>query len=180
MLTKVYYVIFATMIMSFVVFASCRKKEKVPLVPDDYRSWNKTIDEVLDYPIPGHESNCRIIYINATGEQVQPTKKNNRVFYDYPEGTIIVKEIYAGLKPPKEDEIPEKLTVMIKDAQHPNSRNGWLWIVKDVKTGEETIIDYEFCVECHANANEPHPYGDKNPNGDFRDYAYFLPSNVLP
>jgi hypothetical protein len=54
---------------------------------------------------------------------------------------------YRGLKSPKKDEIPTQLTVMIKDAQHSKSRNGWLWIVKDVKMGEETIIDYEFCKE---------------------------------
>lgn len=167
------------MIMSFVVFASCRKKEKVPLVPDDYRSWNKTTDKTLDYPIPGHESNFRIIYINSTGEKVQTTEKNNRVFYEYPEGTIIVKEVYYGLEHPEQDEVPKELTVMIKDPQHQQSRSGWLWILKDVKTGEETIIDYEFCVECHANANETHPYGDENPNEDFRDSVYFPPAHTL-
>jgi hypothetical protein len=166
------------MITGFVVFASCNKEEKAPLIPDDYRSWKRITDNALDYPIPGHESNCRIIYINATGAQVQPTEKNNRVFYDYPEGTIVVKEIYAGLEPPEKNETPENLTVMIKDAQHPDSRNGWLWIVKDLKTKEETIIDYEFCVDCHANANERHPYGDENPNEEFRDYVYFPPSPV--
>ncbi len=32
-----------------------------------------------------------------------------------------------------------------------------------------------FCITCHANANEKHPYGDKNPNEEFRDYVYFVP-----
>ena len=176
---RIYYTLFTIFIIILLVGSSCRKKETAPSVPDDYRSWKKPTDETLDYPIPGHENNCRIIYINLTGENVRMTKKNNRIFYEYPEGTVIVKEVYKGLEPPTEDEEPLTLTVMIKDAEHPKARSGWLWIVKNFQTGEEMLIDYEACVACHANANERHPYGDKNPNGDYRDYVYFPPRPPL-
>jgi hypothetical protein len=45
--------------------------------------------------------------------------------------------------------------------------------VRDTASGQEKVIDYEFCYDCHANANEPHPYGDRNPHGEFRDYVFF-------
>jgi hypothetical protein len=177
---KLYHTTFMLFMVGILLFASCHQKKQVSLVPDGYRAWQQTTDTELNYPIPGHENNYRIIYINATGENVQITPKKNRVFYEYPEGTMIVKEIYKGLGDPEKGTMPEQLTVMIKNARHPQARGGWIWIVKNMQTKEETVIDYEFCVDCHANANEPHPYGDKNPNGDFRDYVYFPPTHPLP
>lgn len=174
---KFSYLTFITLFIIIVGFAACQQKEQPKLTPDNYRSWSKTVETLLDYPIPGHESNCRIIYINAKGENVRPTEKNGRLFYAYPEGTIVVKEIYRGLKQPKEDETPIKLSVMIKDSQHPQSQSGWLWIVTIPANREERIIDHNLCVDCHTNANEPHPYGDKNPNSDFRDFVYFPPQH---
>jgi hypothetical protein len=35
-----------------------------------------------------------------------------------------------------------------------------------------------FCVTCHANANEKHPYGDRNPREEFRDYVFFVPGGA--
>jgi len=40
-------------------------------------------------------------------------------------------------------------------------------------TAKETVITEEFCITCHGNANESHPYGDKNPNNEYRDYLFF-------
>jgi hypothetical protein len=57
--------------------------------------------------------------------------------------------------------------------EDPHSRGGWLWVAKAVGSGEETIIDWEFCFDCHANANEPHPYDDGNPGKEFRDHVFF-------
>ncbi|MBD3304940.1 hypothetical protein GF339_01150 [candidate division KSB3 bacterium] len=153
----------------------CQKQEEVPAIPAEYRDWTITNDIALDYPIPGHEDNCRVIYINPTGEQVQPTEHQGRVVYDYPEGTIIVKEVYEGLEEPEEGEEPMSLTVMIKAPQHPQSRAGWLWIVTSSASGQQQIIERDFCVDCHANANESHPYADKNVSNEFRDYVYFPP-----
>ena len=161
--------------LAIIGFASCQQKEQPKLTPENYRLWNKTIDTILDYPVPGHKDNCRIMYINTIGEGVQMTEENGRMVYEYPEGTIIVKEIYRGLEPPQEKEQPVQLTIMIKDSQHPQALSGWVWLVTTPATGEEQIFDYNFCADCHTNANEPHPYGDKNPNADFRDFVFFPP-----
>lgn len=174
---KAYHLMFGIPVLAIMVFVACQQKEPSQLTPDDYRSWNKTTDTVFNYPVPGHENHFRVIYINDIGNSVQPTQKNGRRIYDYPKGTIIVKEIYQGLEQSKNGEEPIQLAVMIKDSEHPKSRAGWLWIAVTYATKEERIIDYEFCVDCHANANEPHPYGDKNPNSDYRDCVYFPPQH---
>ncbi len=160
--------------VSVIIFsaAGCRKKETAQLlVPEHYTDWAITADH-LNYPIPGHESHYRRIFINPTGEKVTTEKKNGRLFYTYPKGTVIIKEIYPTLTPAK-DTKPISLSVMIKDPENPKARDGWVWIIKDLKKNTEKIIDYEFCFDCHTNANEPHPYGDGNPQGDFRDYVFF-------
>lgn len=103
-------------------------------------------------------------------------EENGRQRHEYPEGTIIVKEIYKGLEEPEEGEEPISLTIMIKAPQHSDAQNGWLWISKTFHPEKEQIIEHEFCMDCHANANEPHPYGDKNPNNEYRDFVYFPPA----
>lgn len=155
--------------------ATCQKAPDIPSIPADYRSWRQTTNIPLNYPIPGHESHFRRIFINATGEQVQRSEKNGRAFYEFPEGTMIVKEIYDGLDTPQPNALPVLLDMMFKQPQHPQARGGWVWAVKNVQTGETRIFGQELCVDCHANANERHPYGDRNPNEEFRDYTYFLP-----
>ena len=150
---------------------SCAR-EALPLVPDDYTSWKSPTEEVLNYPIPGHMEHYRRIFINRTGEGVTVESRGGRSYHDYPKGTIIVKEIFPSLEA-SADEKPMALTVMIKDPEHPQARGGWVWVRKVVETAEETVIDYELCFDCHANANESHPYGDGNPEGEFRDFVYF-------
>jgi len=151
---------------------ACARPAPRALVPADYASWERTTERDLDYPVPGHEDHHRRIYMNQTGEEVRIAERQGRVFHDYPEGTVVVKEVYAGLQV-RPDETPFQLTVMIKKPRDPLARGGWLWVVRDVATGQERIIDYEFCYDCHSNANEAHPYGDKNPRGEFRDYVFF-------
>jgi hypothetical protein len=158
-------------LLSAALMISCAQRKN--LIPDNYKSWERTVKEVLKYPIPGHENNYRKIYINETGEKVIETKAPNRASsYKYPEGTIIVKEIYSS-ENYTEAATPQSLTCMVKDSKDPLSRGGWLWVMKSVPDGKERIIDFSFCITCHANANEPHPYGDHNPEGEFRDYVYF-------
>lgn len=161
-----------------ILLTTCgQERQHSMLVPDAtiYRTWKK-MPALLNYPIPGHRDNFRIIYINPTGEKLQRNEQDNRIRCEYPEGTIIVKEVYVGADYPETQEQPTQLTVMIKAPQDPKARNGWLWISKDVSSGTENIIDYEFCSECHSNANEPHPYGDGNPDAEYRDYVYFPPN----
>jgi len=151
---------------------SCARPAPRAPVPADYASWERTTTAVLDYPVPGHEEHHRRIFINRIGQGMRREVRQGRVVHDYPEGTVIVKEIYAGLQL-RQGEAPFQLTVMIKKPKDPLARGGWLWVVRDMASGQETVIDYEFCFDCHSNANEPHPYGDKNPGGEFRDYVFF-------
>ncbi|UCF96046.1 MAG: cytochrome P460 family protein [Spirochaetaceae bacterium] len=157
-----------------ILLVSCRKEERGSLVPEasQYRLWEQPIPVILDYPIPGHEDNRRRIFINPRGTEVRIEQLENRVYWDYPEGTVIVKEIIAGLEGANTDS-PFQITAMVKASRDPQSRGGWLWIVKPLDSDEETIVDWEFCFDCHANANEPHPYGDGNTADEFRDYVFF-------
>ena len=66
-----------------VLLASCARQTAVQ-VPPDYRSWKRTTDETLDYPIPGHMDRLRRIYINAVGETVTVSEEAGRTVWDYP------------------------------------------------------------------------------------------------
>jgi len=152
---------------------SCeRRAEPDALVPDNYTSWDGTADTTLDYPIPGHADTFRRIYINDTGQNVQVEQVGNRKVYRYPEGTVIVKEIYES-QPASAEDSPTRLTAMVKDPDHEAASGGWVWVMKDPKTGNEDIQRTAFCLSCHNNANEPHPYGDRNAGGEFRDFVFF-------
>jgi hypothetical protein len=152
--------------------AGCSAGKQVPPVSSSYNNWKRTHSVELDYPIPGHEDKYRRIFINSAGEKPEILTVKGRVTYAYPEDTQIVKEVYED-RIPQPGKEPAMLTVMIKKTGHPLARGGWLWIVKDVKSSKETIISEEFCITCHTNANEKHPYGDRNPKNEFRDYLFF-------
>ena len=164
--------------VALLVIAACRATPKSPaLIPAAYRAWQTPTNLHLNYPIPGHEDHYRKIYLNAIGATVQPVSQNGRTVYAYPVGTIIVKEMYAGHDEPQPNEQPVHLTSMIKAPADTRALSGWLWVVTDVKMQQETVIDDQFCVECHANANEPHPYGDRNPAAAHRDFVFFPPQS---
>jgi hypothetical protein len=155
---------------------SCKPKETAaPLVPADYAAWKKTTAVQLDYPIPGHESSVRTIFMNGEGFQFQ----HDAAGVEFPPGTVIVKEIRplgaaaAGLPAPM-------LTVMEKRPEDERARGGWLWIVRDTATRADTLFTSDFCLRCHGNANESHPYADRNPSGEFRDYVFFVPGKDIP
>jgi len=163
-----------TGILLAVMLSGCSKEPPIPDIPEEYSSWTRMNKEELNYPIPGHEENYRIIYINETGEEARFTENSGTPSITYPKGTIIVKEIYKGFDI-QADAKPNSLTVMIKDPDYPDSRSGWIWLVKDLNTGTKTVISQEFCVTCHSNANEKHSFGGGNPGNEFRDYAFFTP-----
>ena len=154
------------------VLATCQRDSAGALIPLDYASWSRTTTAILDYPIPGHEDHFRLIYINPVGEGLDVKQEAGRTTHSYPQGTVIVKEIYSE-RSHRPGDIPAQLTVMIKDSDHPDARGGWLWVVRDVATGQDTVFTGAFCVTCHDNANEEHPYGDRNPEAEFRDYVFF-------
>ena len=164
----------AMLVLAAVLLASCGEEAEQVRIPDDYSSWERTTTRELDYPIPGHENNYRRIYINSSGLDYTVEEEEGQTRHSYPSGTIIVKEVYSGFDP-AEDEEPMRLTAMVKRPEDERARGGWLWILKPLGGGEQQIITSEFCVTCHSNANEPHPYGDGNPQGAFRDFVYFPP-----
>ena len=157
--------------IGLVLLAGCGQKEaEISLVPDDYRGWKSTVDGPLTYQIPGHSMLKRIIFINKIGQGASAVEKSGRMTYDYPKGTIIIKEMYPTADSPE----PDHLTVMIKDTEDAQSMVGWIWLTKDLKTGKERVFSTEdFCVTCHQNANDRHPYGDRNIDSEFRDYVYY-------
>ena len=149
--------------------SSCEKEKAKPLFDEDYSNWKKTVAEPLTYEIPGHGAKQRRIFINDIGTQVKTTEEDGTIRYDYPEGTIIVKENYSDL----EGTSLANLTIMFKSASNPDARRGWVWVNKNAATGAETVFTDQFCLGCHAGANESHPYGDGNPDKEFRDYVFF-------
>ena len=164
---------FLIVLGSILTFSACEREEEIS-IPQNYSDWQRTTTTELDYPIPGHENNYRIIYINKIGEEPIVEEQNGKNRTTFPEGTMIVKEIYQGFDYAPGDE-PGMLTIMLKTPEDPRNRGGWVWIVENLAKGTQQIIESEFCITCHANANEEHPYGDNNPNEEFRDYVFFIP-----
>ena len=159
---------------AFATLVGCGARKLPVYATPDYHLWKRTTDVILDYPIPGHQDRFRIPRMNEIGFTVQPTTDNDKRRWDFPLGTIIVKEVYQTPKPAPGEQ-PIQLTIMVKAPKDPHSQGGWLWITRDLPNGKESVFMGNFCITCHANANEKHPYGDGNPNEEFRDYVYFVP-----
>ena len=156
------------------LLASCAPVRTAIYATPDYPTWRRTTNVILDYPIPGHQNRFRIPRMNDVGFGAYPTTQSGKPRWDFPEGTVIVKEIYQTPKPAV-GEAPIQLTIMVKAPNDPRAQGGWLWITRDLPNGKESVFMGNFCITCHANANEKHPYGDGNPNEEFRDYVYFAP-----
>jgi hypothetical protein len=157
---------------------SCTPPQKsVVYAAPDYPTWRRTTDVVLDYPIPGHQDRLRIPRMNAIGFSAKPTLDGSKMRWDFPPGTVIVKEVYAEEKPAA-GEAPMQLTIMAKAPKDPRSQGGWLWLTRSLPDGQETVFMGNYCITCHANANEKHPYGDHNPAEEFRDYVFFVPGET--
>ncbi len=154
--------------------ACAPKPENLALIPENYNTWERTTDLRLDYPIPGHEDNFRVIYMNDLGFGFSRTTDGQAERVIFPEGTVIAKAIFDG-SAPGPDASPMMVTAMVKAADNPDARGGWVWVVKDLALGKETVMEGDFCITCHTNANEAHPYGDKNLDEGFCDYVFFIP-----
>jgi hypothetical protein len=155
--------------------ASCiRPQTSVVYAPPDYPTWQRTTNVVLDYPIPGHQNRLRLPRMNAIGFTATPVADGSKKRWDFPPGTVIVKEVFATADP-RPGEGPIQLTIMAKAPKDPRSQGGWLWLTRSLPGGAEAVFMGNFCITCHANANEKHPYGDGNPSEEFRDYVYFVP-----
>ena len=151
---------------------SCAKAApRAPLLPPDYASWRRTTAAALDYPIPGHMDDFRVIRANAlafrTVRRADPAGD-----VDFPSGSIVVKEAWPR---GAVEGAPAKVYFMVKSPADPSARGAWVWGMLDPATGAEQVFESAFCITCHANANEKYPYADGNPGEAFRDYVFFPP-----
>lgn len=154
---------------------ACRKASPAELVPGDTAGWRATTSVRLDYPVPGHEERYREIRMSPAGfAYLESGSGSPGGRLDFPDGTVIVKDIYATSRPAP-GEPPVMVTAMVKAPGDPDARGGWLWVVKDLASGGEKRMVGDFCVRCHANANERHRYGTGNPEGAYADYVFYVP-----
>jgi hypothetical protein len=169
------YVSIFFMILLLTAYGSCSREESL-VIPSQYSFWERTVDIDLNVPIPGHMDNLRRIFMNETGFSYlrENPEAGNSIPALFPDGTMIVKEIYESptVQP---GEAPQSLMAMVKSSGHSDARGGWLWVVKDFSTGKENIFTDQFCVTCHSDANNSHPYGDRNAESQFRDYLFHFP-----
>lgn len=156
-----------------VLIISCMKMEEKYQTIGDYTKWKKPVDKVLDYAVPGHGKDLRVIYANSKAFEVKQKKKGNQIRYKFPDGSIIVKAIYANKADVGKNE--KMITYMVKESKNPKSQDNWLYFMQ--KKGEKPVlVGSKMCIRCHEAANETHQYFDGNKNGDFMDYI-FVPFN---
>lgn len=153
--------------------AACSARRNQLVDIDGYRSWRRTTERALDFPIPGHGRSYRRIYVNDVGAAFRDARENGAATGngEYPDGTIVVKEIYPGSAEPPAGAEPQSLDIMAKDAAAGTGSGGWRWIVRT--KGADAEADAGFCLRCHDGANAKNPFGDGNPAGDFRDYLFY-------
>ena len=101
-------------------FAACSARAPTVYATPDYHSWQRTTNVVLDYPIPGHQDRFRIPRMNAVGFTAAPTMVNGKRRWEFPDGTVIAKEVYATSRP-SPGAAPVQLTIMVKAPRDPHS-----------------------------------------------------------
>jgi len=140
------------------------------VLPEDYTSWKKPVNRVLDYEVPGHGKSFRRIYANAIAFKPVRGKIRGTDALVMPDGAVIIKETYVKRSDIKKRNY-KNLTIMVKDVSSPVSKNGWRYFMKG-KNKPVMEVKSRMCIGCHEAANEPHPYFDKNKKGIFRDYLF--------
>jgi hypothetical protein len=168
--------VFAPLIILYGVMGCTPRKTVQDLDLSDYAGWERTTQVPLNFPIPGHESNYRRIFMNKVGidyRKAMGAAFSSGQVMEYPDGTIVVKEIYGGLDDPAPGEEPITLDIMVKDKAAIDTLGGWRWLIGDPKNGNEMVMSGDFCANCHNGANEKHPYGDKNTGNAFRDFLFY-------
>ncbi len=141
-------------------------------LPDDWRQWRQPVEGLIDTPVPGHGSSIRRIFANAEAFSPQVTRSGGRVIrVEMPEGATVVKQIFEDRA--EVGQAPGRLFIMHKDPDYHKTTAGWRFFIKE-PDGPPTPVTSKSCHGCHAAANEPHPYFDKNPHAAFRD-CLFVP-----
>jgi len=113
----------------------------------DYKSWQTATVAPTTGASPGlgnvHKGpdGARHVYVNAVGAPVMTGEGP----YEYPAGTVIVKEQYDSLAAYQAGETPD-VTVSLKVAGGPKARQNWQWA-----TGYKAEAgDSAFCSGCHS------------------------------
>lgn len=154
------------------ILAGCAEAPSEPLLSVEYTGWRQSTSMQLDFPVPGHGAGLRRIFVNDIGFETAPAADGSII---YPDGTIFIKEVYAD-PAPADGASPMMLTAMVKNATHEDALEGWIWVMRDPASGEETRVTDSYCLTCHANANEEHPYGTGNGEEAFRDFIFHAPA----
>jgi hypothetical protein len=145
--------------------------EQKPTGWENYRSWKKPLAAPLENAVPGHGQGVRVIYAAESAfNPVVSTDNTGRRRVVMKEGTIIVKEVYQNRAEFKRGAV-DNLTVMVKDSKNKDAVNGWVWYMQKGMMSPQ-VMTSRMCAGCHEAANEQHPYFDKNPEDEFRDYLF--------
>jgi len=114
----------------------------------DYKSWEKVSETPSTGPSPGlgavHKGpeGFRFVYVNAVGREVIKGEGP----YDYPEGTVIVKEQYDDQAAFEAGGQPD-VTVSLKVADVAGGgKDNWHWADSYKSTAGESA----FCSGCHS------------------------------
>lgn len=113
----------------------------------DYKSWQTASEVPTTGPSPGlgnvHQGpdGVRVVYVNAAGAATL----NGDGPYEYPEGTVLVKEQYASMADYDAGKTPD-VTVSLKVANGPVARDNWQW----ADSLKSSAGDSAFCSGCHS------------------------------
>ena len=142
----------ALAITTAVVVTACATFGKPDERWADYKNWTKITDGRVSTGDPtgfignvhAGPSGYREIYVNSTGLATN----QGSAPYNYPAGTVIVKEQYASKAAWEAQKSPD-LTIMVKvaDSDQPDAAN-WQWSPSYTSAPAKN----EFCAGCHAIA----------------------------
>ncbi len=122
----------------------------------DYKLWDKINEDIITGDTTGFmgmahrgPDGFRNIYINAKGTQVAFGEKE----YPFPEGTIVVKEVFANNDGAQGDLM--SLTIMIKRAEGYDPGHGdWEYIMTNPAFEVQAQGIVEMCIGCHDSADD--------------------------
>lgn len=119
----------------------------------DYKGWTRVTEEPSTGASPGlgavHQGpeGYRVVYVNDVGADTILSEGDGSGDYDYPEGTVVVKEQYpdeaAYLAGAEAGEVDVTVSLKVADGADPAAN--WHW-----STGyTDTAGDSAFCSGCH-------------------------------
>jgi hypothetical protein len=132
---------------------------------DGYRQWyHLTKGRAITGDPTGYlgnkavEKGYREVYVNKVGEEVNKGQSP----YHYPEGTVIVREVYADKKAWEEKTTPAlTISIKLKKGAAPDSKD-WEYVLippgEKEQRGRGKSETGQFCTKCHLNAKESNDY----------------------